>query len=234
MKKIHFKFFAIFAALAMTAAFSCKTTPQEEPASPAPVKLAMNGSYPAVDGQDELNELIENRVNELFAEFEKEVADNIEAARRAGDKTYADGKEFTFDVSYVTGRVDALYCSFVLNFQWYAGGAHGSELLESILWDTQAKKIVPFNDAMRMAEVSSLETLSANVRRELEKTLNPGGKDAELSQMIKSGTEPVEANFKVFLLEKLSVTFYFQRYQTAPGAAGSQKVAFPLKHSLLI
>jgi hypothetical protein len=234
MKKIHFDFFALFAALAVFFAFSCTTMPQQEAVSSEPVKLVMNGSYPAVDGQDELNALIENRVNELFGEFEKEVAQNSEAARLAGDKNFADGKEFTFDIAYVTGRKDSLYCSFVLDFQWYSGGAHGAQLLESILWDTQEKKLVPFKDAMRIAEVASLETLSADVRSELEKKLNPGGRDAELSQMIKSGTEPVEDNFKVFLLEKMSVTFYFQRYQTAPGAAGAQKVTFPLKHSLLI
>jgi hypothetical protein len=235
MKKTCFKFLALGITAAVLA-LSCKTAPKEEP--PAQIMtvslVKVNGSYPAVVGQDELNALIENRVKELFSDFEAEVDKTIEEARLAGDTTYADGKEFTFDISYTTGREDVQFCSFLLDFQWNSGGAHGEQLLESVLWDTQAKKQLTLRDAMRIADIPSLEKLSADARAELEKTLNPSGRDAELSQMIKSGTEPIEDNFKVFLLENMSITFYFQRYQTAPGAAGVQKVTFPLKRSLLI
>jgi nitrogen regulatory protein PII len=195
--------------------------------SAVPHIIKKNGTYPAYEGQDGFNTLIQNRVAELYRTFEAEVDSNIEAARQAGDPRFADGKVFDFNISYETGRRDQQYISVVMDYQWYSGGAHGAELVESYLWDVRAKKLVSFNDALKLAGFPSLLTLSVNVRNKLEDQLNPG-KNAELSRMIKSGTEPEADNFKVFLLENTRITFYFQRYQAAAGASGVQKVSFPV------
>jgi len=45
--------------------------------------------------------------------------------------------------------------------------------------------------------------------------------------MIDYGTAPVPENFKNFNFNSYGLTIYFQRYQVAPGAAGSLTVMIP-------
>jgi hypothetical protein len=42
--------------------------------------------------------------------------------------------------------------------------------------------------------------------------------------MIEGGTDPTEENYKEFTFDADSITLYFQRYQVAPGAAGSIEI----------
>jgi hypothetical protein len=212
---------------------AAKTTTKTAVKETVPYTIKMNGRYPSFDGQDELNTLIHNRVSELYEGFQAEVDDNVAAAKQAGDEHFADGKVFDFDISFEVGRKDQQYISIVMDYQWNAGGAHGNELVESYLWDVRAKKLVAFNDMLKLTGFSSVLTLSVNVRNKFEERLNPG-RNTELSRMIRGGTEPVVENFNVFLLENTVVTFYFQRYQVAPGSYGVQKASFPINGSPLI
>jgi hypothetical protein len=232
------KFTLVIFVLCSMALASCvstffEQTPGSSVKETAPHTIKMNGRYPSFDGQDALNTLIHNRVSALYEDFQVEVDNNIASAKRAGDEHFADGKVFDFDISYEVGRKDQQYISIVMDYQWNSGGAHGDELVESYLWDVRAKKLVAFNDMMKLAGFSSLLTLSVNVRNKLEERLN-SGKKADLSQTIRSGTEPVAENFKVFLLSNTQITFYFQRYQIGPGALGVQKVSFPIDGNPLI
>jgi hypothetical protein len=230
-KEILFCCAAFLAAVVLCV--SCMSTPKEELelTEETAYTIVESGTTPTIDGQVELTALIEDYRNTVYQSFQDEIEENIEAAKLTGDTHWADGKTFTFDISSSTGRHDAQFYSILLDIEWNSGGAHGAQVLKSFLWDVKAKKLVLLNDVLSLAGFSSLAALSTSAKNELEKSLNPGGADTNLSSMIADGTKPTEKNFEVFLLENSLITFYFQRYQTAPGASGVQKVSFPVKQA---
>ena len=50
---------------------------------------------------------------------------------------------------------------------------------------------------------------------------------AELDAWIDEGAGPDPRNYSCFVFARDTVTIHFQRYQVAPGAAGSQSVTLP-------
>lgn len=220
---------AIF-LIAVLAVFSCNRASKSTVASDKIYNILVTEDYPTIDGEEALSALIKDRGAAIFESVEEEIRLNDEAAMQAGGTGFTVDTELSFDVSYKPGRHDAQVCSIVTDTQWFSGGAHGAELVESYLWDVKAKKLLSLNDVLPLAGFASLGELSTRVQSELEKTINPA-KDAQLSAMIKDGTQPVADNFKVFLLEDARITFYFQRYQVAPGASGVQTVSFPVKQA---
>ena len=48
-------------------------------------------------------------------------------------------------------------------------------------------------------------------------------------EMLMAGTEPVEDNFRTFIVIPSGIRLHFQPYQVAPWAAGAQRVFIPLE-----
>lgn len=46
-------------------------------------------------------------------------------------------------------------------------------------------------------------------------------------EMIHEGTEPIPENYDLFTISDKGLTIYFEKYQVAPGSAGSQAVLIP-------
>ena len=71
----------------------------------------------------------------------------------------------------------------------------------------------------------ALEIMSAVSRKELATRLGGGRVDS----MIHDGTEPLADNFSALAMVPGGVRVYFQPYQVAPWAAGTQRVFIPLE-----
>jgi hypothetical protein len=231
--------------------FSCKTTDKPAETEPAfenereileqslpeitqeeePVKynIKVTGKYPVIDDQPNLSNLVRNYAIGLYQDLENEILENDRAARAAGNFDFAK-TEFTFDVSWKAGRNDRQFCSILLDVQWYAGGAHGAELVESFNLDVATGKLISVRDIMPLIGYTELAPLAKYVQTELVKKIVFSYEgDEGVFKMIQDGTSPVEENFRVFFVERDGVTFYFQRYQVAPGAAGVQSVKIPVR-----
>jgi hypothetical protein len=227
--------------------FSCQTKPQaaEVPAEsvlevelPAivqelspeeqPYTFIVTGSFPVVEGQETLSASIKAQALSLFQDFEAEVRENDRAAQDAGDMTFKD-QEYTFDISWKSGRNDRDMSSILLDTQWYAGGAHGTQILQSFVWDVKNNAPLTLQDILPLTDFPAIESLAVHIQEELEKTLNPKEADQNIAEMIRGGASAVAENFAVFLVDRNDVTFYFQRYQVAPGSFGVQSVKVPVK-----
>jgi hypothetical protein len=232
MKQMNTKHIFLCAFVAAFLLSSCASNSKESAAaaSDQPYNIVVSGNYPTIDGEEALSAIIKNRAVEIFKAFEDEITQNETAAKKAGAQGLPTDFPVTFDISYKAGRHDTQLCSIIINTQWFSGGAHGAELVESYLWDVKAKKMLALKDVLILAGFSSLQELALRAQNDLEEKINRE-KNADISKMIKEGTKPVESNFKVFLLESGTLTFYFQRYQVAPGALGVQQLKFPVKQA---
>jgi hypothetical protein len=205
--------------------------PEELPATERPYTFVVTGGFPSVPGQETFSAAIKAQAISLFQDFEAEVQENDRAAQAAGDLTFKD-QEFTFDISWKAGRNDRRMSSILLDAQWYTGEAHGAEVIQSFTWDADTDLPVTLRDILPLIGFDTIESLAVHVQEELEKKFNPKGDDRNLSEMIRDGTSARAENFSVFLVERESVIFYFQRYQVAPGSYGVQSVTIRTKNSI--
>ncbi|GMO12431.1 MAG: DUF3298 and DUF4163 domain-containing protein [Treponemataceae bacterium] len=174
--------------------------------------LKITGTIPVVAGEDELNGIIKRELGAGLKTFQ-----NIAHASSS-----TDAKDYSYDLAWRVGRHDTEYVSILTDAQWYVGGAHGEQELKTFNWKVSAQRNVTFNELLDLAGFSDIYELSKYVRKEL--TLKMDSTDKSWKQMIEEGASPNESNFRTAFIERNGVTFYFQRYQVAPGYAGIQSV----------
>lgn len=77
-----------------------------------------------------------------------------------------------------------------------------------------------------MGSEENLQKVSKLVKPKVAANLDPTGSwgDGGTEEMLEEGTAPTLENYKNFTFNQDSLTIYFQKYQVAPGASGSQKV----------
>jgi len=132
---------------------------------------------------------------------------------------------FTFIAWWQSAQLNTQYLSLVIKIYYFSGGAHGNEEIHAFNYDMLQKKKIRFKDFFESSQ-DALKKISEISAQDITSQLQSRGwrEDDSLKEMVNQGTAPVFENFKNFNFDSHSLIIYFQRYQVAPGAAGSLTV----------
>ena len=175
---------------------------------------------PEIAGEPELNTLINNQINSWYDEFISDAELNSQIAKEYG-------QPFTFENQWKVPMNNEECTSVLLTAYQFTGGANGIDYMASFTWNKITQKIMPLESFLPLVMTEpSLESLAQICRKELTAALSAEN-DSNLQQMILAGTEPVAENYQIFTISDAGLTIYFQKYQVAPGSAGTQAVLIP-------
>ena len=175
---------------------------------------------PEIAGEPELNTLINNQINSWYDEFISDAELNSQIAKEYG-------QPFTFENQWKVPLNNEDCTSVLLTAYQLTGGANGIDYMASFTWNKITQKIMPLESFLPLVMTEpSLESLAQICRKELTAALSAEN-DSNLQQMILAGTEPVAENYQIFTISDAGLTIYFQKYQVAPGSAGTQAVLIP-------
>lgn len=167
-------------------------------------------------GEAVLDGVITADVNKMIADFKKQSEDNWNE-RKQNDSTAGEYPESPFDliISWAHQQMNKDYVSVKLNEDYYTGGANFAQEIKTYNFDMKNKKWVALADLMKN-DPNYLTKVSDYARKDLE--------SQGLEGIFEEGLAPSEDNFKNFTFDDNAITFYFPKYQVAPGAMGEQKV----------
>lgn len=175
---------------------------------------------PEVDGQPQLNSMISKQINSWYDDFISDAELNSQIAKEYG-------QPFTFENQWKVPLNDESCVSVLLTAYQFTGGANGVEQMASFTWNKITQKIMPLESFLPLVLAEpTLASLAQICRQELTAALSAEN-DTNLQEMIQAGTEPVAENYQVFTVSEKGLTIYFQKYQVAPGSAGTQAVLIP-------
>lgn len=170
--------------------------------------------YPTFSDEG-LNNEIEGDVNKMIADFKKQSTENW-SERKQNDVATPDYPEQPFDlfISWTSQQMNSKYVSFKLSMDYFTGGANFAQEIKTYNYDMVNKKPV------MLAELFKNSDYLARVADFAKKDLTSQG----LTDMFEEGISAKPENFKNFTFDDNTITFYFPKYQVAPGAYGEQKV----------
>lgn len=174
--------------------------------------------YPEFYHHEELNKAVIDFINSNEAEFDSLLAENLAAMSETGAPTDFKG---TFNVDWKKGQMNGQFVSIIIDIYYFVGGANGIRSLQSFNYDIKNDCFIKLETLFDTPR--TLEEISALTRKELEASYN-SSYDRNINAMIKTGTEPAAENFSVFTFDDYNITFWFQKYQVLPGAAGTPSV----------
>jgi len=176
--------------------------------------------YPTFN-EEVLDSEIENDVNKKIADFKKESNDNWQL-RRQNDTSAAEFPEsqFTLNISWLSQQMNSKYVSFKISMDYFTGGANFAQEIKTYNYDMSNKRQVILSSLFD-GKNDYLALVSAYVKKDLT--------DQGLEGIFDDGVAPKEENFKNFTFDENTITFYFPKYQVAPGANGEQKVVMGRK-----
>jgi len=174
------------------------------------------------DFNQEIATLISGKINS----FKEESRDNWKARldTMSADKPLPKGPQqpFEFLASWQSAQLNNTYLSLVIKIYYFSGGAHGNEEIHAFNYDMVKKKKIRMDDFFESSQ-DALKKISKISAEDITGQLQSQGwrEDDSLKEMVREGTAPLFKNFKNFNFDSQSLIIYFQRYQVAPGAAGS-------------
>ena len=175
---------------------------------------------PEFEGEEELNTLISDKINSWYNDFITEAEINRSIAEDFG-------QPFTFENQWRVTMNTSDCASVLLTAYQFTGGANGEEKMASFTWNKFTNSLVTLEQLLPLVlEQPDLVSLSEICREELTLALSAGN-DSDLQEMIHEGTEPIPENYDLFTISDKGLTIYFEKYQVAPGSAGSQAVLIP-------
>lgn len=175
---------------------------------------------PEVDGQPQLNSMISKQINSWYDDFISEAELNSQMVEEYG-------QPFTFENQWKVPLNDESCVSVLLTAYQFTGGANGVEQMASFTWNKITQKIMPLESFLPLVLAEpTLASLAQICRQELTAALSAEN-DTNLQEMIQTGTEPIAENYQIFTISEKGLTIYFQKYQVAPGSAGTQAVLIP-------
>jgi len=183
----------------------------------------------------------------IGASFNQQIGTTVEAAIDAFKKASDNNREmwlqthppqedadtatapFVFIASWQPDQLNNQYISLHFNIYSFTGGAHGSEQIHTFNCDAVTGKQLSITDFLGNSE-ALLKKISQVCAADILSQLTSQGwsGDHGIKEMIAEGTSPTPDNFKEFTFDNYNLTIYFQRYQVAPGAAGSLTAQIPL------
>lgn len=114
------------------------------------------------------------------------------------------------------------FVSVKLHVMVYTGGAHPNNWPMTWVFDMNDGTEITLDRLFPDIE-TALDKISAICRDVLSRSLG----DMLVPDMLDQGVQPMEDNFKRFILTGEGVAFFFAPYQVAPYAAGEQVVTIP-------
>ena len=222
----RFNLFIIISLLVAVTFTACVSQKSTVPGVTSIRSLPGNDIYqadmdiPEIAGEPELNTLINNQINSWYDEFISDAELNSQIAKEYG-------QPFTFENQWKVPLNNEECTSVLLTAYQFTGGANGIDYMASFTWNKITQKIMPLESFLPLVMTEpSLESLAQICRKELTAALSAEN-DSNLQQMILAGTEPVAENYQIFTISDAGLTIYFQKYQVAPGSAGTQAVLIP-------
>jgi hypothetical protein len=197
-------------------------------------KYTVSGEYPLFSSDvPPLNDAIEKTVNDSTGEFIKTAGANWDERMANAQSEEEKPKDpFQYDMTWAPDQINARYVSVVLRSQAYEGGANMVDNVFTFNYDVAQKKFVTLGD-LYPNEKDALTFVSNYAKDDLLNQYNSEIVKGEFPKdMILEGTKPTEDNFSRFTFNDIFVTFYFPKYQVAPGVYGEQKVEIPRAVSL--
>jgi len=177
------------------------------------------------DFNQEITTLISGKIDS----FKKESMDNWKARldTMPADKPVPQNPEqpFEFIASWEAAQLNNEYLSLVIKIYYFSGGAHGNEEICAFNYDMLQEKKIRIEDFFDSPQ-EALKKISKISAQDIMSQLQSRGwrTDDNLKEMVNQGTAPVFENFRNFNFDSHNLIIYFQRYQVAPGAAGSLTV----------
>jgi len=196
----------------------------------------IKAEYPQFNGiSPEFNKKISSLMEEKIATFKKDSLDNWEARKATATLEFPvpDKPEelFVYQANWTPAQINNKYISVVLNIYFFSGGAHGSEEIYTFNYDVVNKEEITIEKLLGSQE--SLEKISDMAKAYIIAFQKSQGieMDEFLTQMVNEGAGPAYSNYQYFTFNANNIVFYFQRYQVAPGSAGS--FTFPVDKGIL-
>lgn len=186
------------------------------------VRYTLDIQYPEITGfknsdtEKVINEKIVNMVTSQVEDFKKTAAESGSFAQ-ASD--FMSGLDIRYQIAQANQNIVSLSLQ-VSNFS--AGAAHPNNYNLAFNYRPSSGEIT-LSDLFKDG-TNYLETLSKISRDDLN---NQFKDEPELKDFINPGTEPVEENFKNFILKPNELVLIFDPYQVAPYAAGTRTVSIP-------
>ena len=115
--------------------------------------------------------------------------------------------------------------SFILESYSNVGGANGTTEIQSFHFNPKTSKSITIEDVFEN-DVNRLTDISEAIQEQLYN--DPKIKDYLFLEEVTKHTEPIWNNFQKFALTDDSLTFYFNEYDIAAGAAGIPTATVPL------
>lgn len=178
----------------------------------------------------DFNDKIKQLVTGKIAEFKKSSNEYWQARRETASpgETVPTAPEVPFDfiAHWEHDRLDEKYISVVLKIYYFSGGAHGNEEIYTFNYDLKNRREIGIMDFIGSEE--NLRAISNLAKTQLAASLESMGwrSTSDTWSMLDDGAAPTVENYKDFTFNQDVLTVYFQKYQVAAGAAGSQQAFF--------
>lgn len=191
----------------------------------------INIEYPSISGYDNFNSLAKSIVDKEISDFKTNSLENDRGVKENDPETYSKyPREYDLIISYQTGKTDSQTASIVFNVSKFEGGAHGAEYQIPLNYDLKNGKEIFLPDIFA-GQSDYLQKISdyciADLTKQITQALGSENTEYIDYNWIKTGAGPDAENFKIFLIDNGSITFYFPQYQVAPYALGGFKVIMP-------
>jgi hypothetical protein len=192
----------------------------------------INAEYPQFKAMDSLNQKISDLIQNHIKDFKKNAQEVWTAMQSTASEEYPlpqkSSDMFYDQVTWKPIQVNDKYISIVLNVSYFSGGAHGSEEIYTFNYDVNKKEMI---DTQKLLTQELLDKISKLAKDYITSEMKSREiqVDESVSQMISDGTKATYANYKDFTFDSYHIDFYFQKYQVAPGVAGS--FVFPVYKS---
>jgi len=188
----------------------------------------IDAEYPQFVGVSAaFNSEIADFVNGNISDFKQASAENWQARENtlpAGEpKQEFPDQPFYFDSNWEPEQLNQDHISFVDRFYEFVGGANENQNLKTFNYDVKNGSNVALVDLFPDVP-DYLQKISDFVRSSLSSQLDAASNGNVQTDMLDQGTEPTLDNFSNFVFNDSVVTFYFPKYQVAPGVFGEQSV----------
>jgi len=241
MKKIYWLILIIVIVLAAAEAWYIKNNEQREEngLQMSVVSISqidnfynIQAEYPQFKNLNEdFNQKISSLITAKIGDFKKNSLDNWNARKATTQpgEVIPENPEQPFDFisSWEAVQLNDNYVSFVIRIYYFVGGAHGANEIYAFNYDVAQEKEITIFDFLDNSQ-EGFEKLADLCKEEVTNQLQSKGVEIDdfLKQMIETGTEATEENYKNFSFKYNSLTICFQQYQVAPGAMGEITVTF--------
>lgn len=177
--------------------------------------LDINIQYPET-GAPEIDNPVNQLIDPMIAELKKNKDEFYGSPKIPGGPPDWD---YSLYIRYSAFEFRPKYLSYKFDLSEYEGGAHPNNTVSTMVFNVIDKKRLNLADIFN-SQSDYLKKISDISIASLKSTV----KEMTDDRWMEEGAGPKEENFQNFVLTPDSIIFYFQPYQVAAYAAGTQEV----------